>query len=119
RDKVCEIANMNIVTTLHYNVNPDTDLILHDDNNLNEENQIKINTIGEYIATIKATCSYNNYICKRKPIIQYYNILRSENQDKNTSNEEYIIQKTSLKNKIEIMKPFISCDKWHPDKKII
>ncbi|CAG8560455.1 16633_t:CDS:2, partial [Racocetra persica] len=71
--KVCEIANINIVTTPHYNINPDTDLILHDDNNLNKENQIKINTIGE-------------------------------NQDENTSNEKYIIQKTSLKNKIEIMK---------------
>ncbi|CAG8778025.1 19657_t:CDS:2, partial [Racocetra fulgida] len=85
--KVCEIADMNIATTPHYNVNPDTDLILHDNNNLNEENQIKTNTIG------------------------------SENQDDNTSNEEYIIQKTSSKKEIEIMKPFISCDKWHPGKK--
>ncbi|CAG8758510.1 9126_t:CDS:1, partial [Dentiscutata heterogama] len=36
--KVCEIANMDIVKTLHYNVNPDTDLILHENNDLNEEN---------------------------------------------------------------------------------
>ncbi|CAG8822517.1 24001_t:CDS:1, partial [Gigaspora rosea] len=45
--KGCEIANMDIAKTSHTNVNPDTDLILHNDNNLtNEEDQIKINTIG-------------------------------------------------------------------------
>ncbi|CAG8789232.1 14441_t:CDS:1, partial [Racocetra fulgida] len=45
--KVCEIADMNKVSTPYYNVNLDTDLILHDNNNLNEENQIKTNTIGK------------------------------------------------------------------------
>ncbi|RIB12716.1 hypothetical protein C2G38_2199905 [Gigaspora rosea] len=86
----------NIAKTPHINVNPDTDLILYNDNNLtNEEDQIKINTIGVYLATIKSNCPYNNYICKGNPIIQYYNILRNESQNENTSNEEYIIQKMS------------------------
>ncbi|KAF0537647.1 hypothetical protein F8M41_008313 [Gigaspora margarita] len=78
---------MNIAKTPHYNVNPDTNLFLYNDNNLNEENQIKINTIED------------------------------ENQNENTSNEEYNIQKTSSRGEIEIVKPFIGCDKWHPDEK--
>ena len=45
--KVCEIANMEIAKTSHSSINPNTDLILYDDNNLiNEQDQIKINTIG-------------------------------------------------------------------------
>ncbi|CAG8528786.1 13461_t:CDS:2, partial [Dentiscutata heterogama] len=89
--RICEIANMDIVKTPYYNVNPNTDLILYKNNNLNEENQIKINTIGEYLATIKANCPYNNYTCQEKLFIQYYNILRDENQNENTFNNEYNI----------------------------
>ena len=37
---------MDIAKTPHSNINPDTDLILYDDNLTNEEDQIKINTIG-------------------------------------------------------------------------
>ncbi|CAG8471752.1 31589_t:CDS:2 [Gigaspora margarita] len=85
--KVCERTNMNIAKTPHYNVNPDTNLFLHNDNNLNEENQIKIIQL-KYLATIKANCSYKNYTCKRNLFIQYYNILRDENQNENTFNEE-------------------------------
>ncbi|CAG8809827.1 29016_t:CDS:2, partial [Gigaspora margarita] len=112
--KVCEIANMEIAKTSHSSVNPNTDLILHDDNNLiNEQDQIKINTIGEYLATIKSNCPYKNYTCKGNLIIQYYNILRNESQNETTSNEEYIIQKSSSRGEMEIIKPFIGCNHWH------
>ncbi|CAG8783407.1 27407_t:CDS:2, partial [Dentiscutata erythropus] len=85
RIKVCEIANMNIAKTLYYNVNPDTDLILHNNNNLNEENQITTNIIGD--------------------------------ENENTSNGEYNIRKTSSRGEMEIIKPFIGCDNWHPGEK--
>ena len=43
--------------------------------------------------------------------------MRNESQNENTSNEEYIIQKSSSKGEIEIIKPFIGCNKWHPGEK--
>ncbi|CAG8499933.1 12595_t:CDS:2 [Dentiscutata heterogama] len=84
--KICEIADMNLVKTPYYNINPDLDLNFHDNNNLlNEENQIKTNTIG--------------------------------NQDENILNEDYIIQKESSRGDVEIMKPFIGCNRWQPGQK--
>ncbi|CAG8821175.1 34340_t:CDS:2, partial [Gigaspora margarita] len=59
-----------------------------------------------------------------QPLIQltkyniYYNILRNESQNETTSNEEYIIQKSSSRGEIEIIKPFIGCNHWHPANKV-
>ncbi|CAG8844733.1 44377_t:CDS:1, partial [Gigaspora margarita] len=41
----------------------------------------------------------------------------NESQNKTTSNKEYIIQKSSSRGEMEIIKLFIGCNYWHPDKK--